>query len=172
MNAMKIEEYSNDHSISEIKRIDFQAVEDFYELIKDEYSQDDLENIDVSYMSVNGDFFIASLNDNIIGMCGFVPVDDKKAELKRLRIEKSLRSKGYGSQLLKFVESDIKSKGFDAIEFATASIRKPTLQFYKKHGYIEKGKSVFGELEIINFEKILWSQSDSSSGVDKTVEII
>ena len=135
--------------------IDSQAVEDFWDKIKNKYSQDELKDIERYFFKPGGNFFIGLENNRIIGMCGYIPIDSTTVELKRLRVEKSLRSQGYGTQLLRFTEKDILSKDYKKIIFSTASVREATLKFYSKHSYKKTGTSKYDELITIEFEKWL-----------------
>lgn len=148
---MRIEEYNN-HPISRIIAIDNEAVKDFYLLIKDVYSQKDLYDIDEYYK--DGGFFIGS-DQEVIGTCGFIPIDKSTVELKRLRISEEYRNKGYGSKILKYVEAVVASKGYNKIILNTSSLREGTLVFYEKHNYIVVGEEKFGNIKLINFEKVL-----------------
>ena len=152
---MNIEKYNINHNLEEILSIDLEAVEDFKDKIKDAYNQSDIQNIRKYYFDKNGSFFIGLISNQIICMCGYIPIDKMSVELKRLRVLKNLRGNGYGSKMLSFIEKEIKTNGFSTIKFATASVRKDTLKFYKKHGYIITGNDKFGQLKTILFEKNL-----------------
>ena len=152
---MNIERYNTQHSLDQILSIDFQAVEDFYEKVKDKYSQDELKDIERYFFLSGGNLFVGLENKNIIGMCGYIPIDSTTVELKRLRVEKSLRSQGFGTRLLRYTEEDIKSKNYKKIVFTTASVRETTLRFYKNNSYRETGESMYAELVTIDFEKLL-----------------
>lgn len=150
---MNIDLYSENDCITDILSIDKQAVEDFYYKIKNIYNQDDLLNINEHYFNKNGLFKVGKIDGKIVGTCGYIPIDSKSVELKRLRIRKDLRGYGYGSLLLESIEDCIKSNGFSLIKFTTASIRKKTISFYKNRGYLEVGKYKYDQLETIAFEK-------------------
>ena len=152
---MIIEQYKNKHNMEEILFIDSQAVEDFLELIKNKYNQHELKDIPKNFFETGGNFFIGRLGKRVISMCGYIPIDNKTVELRRLRVIKDLRGNGYGGKMLKYVEKDIVLKGYSKIVFSTASVRESTLNFYKKYLYTKTGKSKYDQLTIIKFEKYL-----------------
>lgn len=154
---MNIDKYNNKHNLNEILFIDKQSVEDFYDDIKDIYSQDDLLDIEKNYFNKNGLMAIGSINNEIVAMCGFIPESYKIASLMRLRVRKDLRGDGLGKKILKYIESAIREKGYETIKFSTAASRVNTLHFYRKRGYKEIAREMYGEIETVIFEKNLTS---------------
>lgn len=150
---MKIDLYNENDNIKDILSIDMQAVEDFFDKVKNVYNQNDLLDISKHYFTKNGLFLVGKKDGIIVATCGYIPLDSETVELKRLRVRKDLRGYGYGSLLLKSMEQSIKSMGYSRIKFSTASIRKSTILFYRNRGYSESGKQKYGQLDIIVFEK-------------------
>ena len=50
-----------------------------------------------------------------------------------LWVDKNFRSKGYGSKLLNYLESNYENEGFNNINLVTSEFQAP--DFYKKNGY-------------------------------------
>lgn len=150
---MKIEKYSSKHDLNKILFIDWQSTKDIFECIKNHYNQNDLKNIDLFYLQKNGSFYVGLIDGKIIAMCGYLSVDKDTVELKKFRVEASFRGNGYGSKMLKFIESKITLSGFKKIILDTASNRKLTINFYKKHGYRQNGELIYDNLKCVIFEK-------------------
>lgn len=141
-------------NIEPLIELDKEAVEDFYDLIKDVYNRDDFYDIDKYY--ADGEFYLLlDDDDKVIGTCAYHIRDNNTVELKRLRIKKDLRGKGLGKGFIKFMEDRIKSKGFNIIVLNTSIVRENTLKFYEKVGFIRTGREPFGKIEIVYFIKEL-----------------
>lgn len=152
---MIIEKYSKIHSLDEILFVDKQSIEDFFEDIKDVYSQDDLLDIDKNYTDNGGYMAVGIIVGEIVAMCGYLPGDDNSASLMRLRVRKDLRGRGYGKEILAYIEKIIRKKKFTSIKFSTAASRENTLHFYRKRGYMEINREMYGKIETVIFEKKL-----------------
>jgi len=55
---------------------------------------DDLEQIEQSYLTVRGDFLVGILDDRVAAMGALRHIDQQTAELKRMRVSPSLNNKG------------------------------------------------------------------------------
>lgn len=152
---MTIDVYNPMDNLKEILFLDREAVEDFFEQIQEVWNQKDLLDIPGYYTEKEGHFLVGKIENRIMALCGFIPTTPGCAELKRLRVKKELRGKGYGSVILSRMEEVIKKRGYHTIEFTTASVRESTLIFYKNRGYRETGRSSYGKLITIAFKKSL-----------------
>lgn len=150
---MRYERY-NGHLVEPLIELDKEAVEDFYELIKDVYTRKDFYDIDYYYR--NGEFYLLiDDNENIIGTCAYVEKDPQTAELKRFRIKKDLRGKGLGKDFLAYMENKLKDKGFKTLVLNTSIMRESTLKFYEKMGFEVTDKEPFGDIQLVYFKKQL-----------------
>lgn len=152
---MIIEKYNKTHNLNEILTIDLEAVEEFYDLIKGKYNQDELLHISKTDHEKKGEYFIGTIKNRVVAICGYKIISDDTVELKRFRVTKTLRSQGLGSELLHYIESRLKDKGFNKIILETAVLRPSTLQFYRNRKYIVVDEGIYGELKTIKFEKLL-----------------
>jgi GNAT superfamily N-acetyltransferase len=82
-------------------------------------------------------------------------LSDTSAELRRMRIEPEFQGKGYGRQLLRELERLAFQSGIRAVCLDTARRRPLTLEFYRKHGYQETGRGLYGAVETVQFSKAL-----------------
>jgi GNAT superfamily N-acetyltransferase len=115
----------------------------------------DLMDIEQVYLRSGGEFLIGLLDDRLIAMGGFKRVSDAAAELRRMRIERELQGKGYGTLLLHELERIAFQAGIRTLCLETARSRPLTLEFYRKHGYQETGRGCYGAVETVRFTKTL-----------------
>jgi GNAT superfamily N-acetyltransferase len=72
-----------------------------------------------------------------------------------MRIERELQGRGYGTQLLRELERIGYQSGIRTFCLDTARRRPLTLEFYRKHGYQETGRGLYGQVETVQFSKIV-----------------
>jgi len=115
----------------------------------------DLMAIEQVYLADGGEFLIGFLDDRLVAMGGFKRLSDTSAELRRMRIERELQGRGYGTQLLRELERRAFQSGIRTMCLETARRRPLTLEFYHKHGYQETGRGFYGAVETVQFSKTL-----------------
>jgi GNAT superfamily N-acetyltransferase len=115
----------------------------------------DLVAIEQVYLDDGGEFLIGFFNERLVAMGGFKRLSDTSAELRRMRIERELQGRGYGTQLLQELERLAFQSGIRTFCLDTARRRPLTLAFYRKHGYQETGRGFYGEVETVQFSKTL-----------------
>jgi GNAT superfamily N-acetyltransferase len=115
----------------------------------------DLVAIEQVYLRVGGEFLVGFINDKLVAMGGFKRLSDTSAELRRMRIQRELQGRGYGAQLLRELERIALQSGIRTFCLDTARRRSLTLEFYRKHGYQETGRGLYGDVETVKFCKTL-----------------
>jgi GNAT superfamily N-acetyltransferase len=115
----------------------------------------DLMAIEQVYLLGGGEFLLGFINERLVAMGGFKRLSDTSAELRRMRIERELQGRGYGTQLLRELERLALQSGIRALRLDAARRRPLTLEFYRKHGYQETGRGFYGEVETVQFSKTL-----------------
>ena len=110
----------------------------------------DLMAIDQVYLRSGGEFLIGLLYNRLVAMGGFKRLSNASAELRRMRIERELQGRGYGTQLLSELERLAFQSGIRKICLNAALKRPLTIKFYRKHGYQETGKGFYGLVEVIH----------------------
>jgi len=115
----------------------------------------DLVAIEQVYLSSGGEFLVGLLDGRLVAMGGFKRLSDTLAELRRMRIERALQGRGYGTQLLRELERRAFQAGIRAFWLQAARRRPLTLEFYRKHSYQETGRGFYGQVEMVQFSKIL-----------------
>ena len=114
----------------------------------------DLVAIEQVYLR-GGDFLLGFIGERLVAMGGFKRLTDTSAELRRMRIERELQGRGYGTQLLRELERLAFQSGIRTLCLDAARRRPLTLEFYRKHGYQETGRGSYGEVETVKFSKTL-----------------
>jgi GNAT superfamily N-acetyltransferase len=120
-----------------------------------EEDEADLMAIDQVYLLGGGEFLLGFIDERLVAMGGFKRLSETTAELKRMRVERELQGKGYGTQLLRELERLAFESGVRTLRLDTARRRPLTLEFYRKHGYQETGRGFYGDVETIQFSKTL-----------------
>jgi len=77
------------------------------------------------------------------------------SQLRRMRINRELQGKGYGTQLLREWSGWRFSLAFAPLCLDTPADGPLTLKFYHKHGYQETGQGFYGKVETVQFSKTL-----------------
>ncbi len=66
-----------------------------------------------------------------------IPVSSKKAKLRQMAVALEYQSQGFGRQLLRNMELDLKQQGVESLELEA---RSTAVGFYEKLGYISEGE--------------------------------
>jgi GNAT superfamily N-acetyltransferase len=115
----------------------------------------DLVAIEQVYLREGGEFLLGFIHERLVAMGGFKRLTDTSATLRRMRIERELQGRGYGTQLLRELERLAFQSGIRTLCLDAARRRPLTLEFYRKHGYQETGRGFYGEVETVQFSKTL-----------------
>jgi GNAT superfamily N-acetyltransferase len=115
----------------------------------------DLMAIEHVYLREGGEFLVGFIDQKLVAMGGFKRLSDASAELRRMRIERELQGRGYGTQLLRELERRGYESGIRTLCLYTAKRRPLTLEFYRRHGYQETGLGLYGAVETVEFSKTL-----------------
>ncbi len=102
-----------------------------------------------------GELFLLEEDGLVVGMCGYLPEDDGAVRLKKFRIEAARQGSGRGRALLRFVEEEIRARGYSKIVLDTSVLREKTLVFYDRLGYARKGLRKVREIVLLDYEKVL-----------------
>ncbi|QSG14245.1 GNAT family N-acetyltransferase [Halapricum desulfuricans] len=115
---------------------------------------DDLRRIESEYLDSGGEFLVADLGGDIVGMGGLT-IDGETAEVFRMRVDPDYQRSGLGSALLDRLERAARERGATRLLAETARRQQAATEFYPAHGFEEQGRRSFGEYELIQFERLL-----------------
>lgn len=133
-----------------------------------QFKKESLKNLDtrIVYMGLlNGEIItevtaiVSEYDFNMQNKDGLI--GDKKAYLTAFRANKEYENKGYFSKLYKFMENDLKKRGFKYVTLGVEPYEIRNIQIYFKWGFIKYIKTDYeyypsGEKVIVNYyEKTL-----------------
>ncbi len=141
-----------DENKIEIRQIDYHSDEYILELhLRDEVLRKPLgmslynDNLENEWKDVHIGAFS---KDKLIGVLILTPLNDQDIKMRQVAVDEKWRTKKIGSELVRFAENFLKSKGFKKI---VLNSRKTAVGFYEKLGY-EKVSDEFLEINIPHFK--------------------
>lgn len=97
----------------------------------------DLADIDASYLSRGGLFEVATGSDGTIaGCCGIFMLDEKTCELRKMYLLKEARGHGIGGRFLQRALAFARHHGYRRVELETASVLKEAIALYAGAGFV------------------------------------
>jgi len=106
----------------------------------------DLININKSYIDNGGDFIIVTLEEKIIGMGALIKINNTTAEVKRMRVKPNFQGKHVGSLILDKLIERAKKFGYKKIILDTSVKQIPAQNLYQSRGFKEYKRGViFGQ---------------------------
>ena len=106
------------------------------------FSSEELEN------EKENIFIGAFEDDEMLGCCMIVKLDNKRARLRQLAVQDTLQGKGIGRAIIQFAENIASDFGYKVM---TLHARKNTVPFFEKMGYIPTSNE-FIEITIPHIE--------------------
>lgn len=83
-----------------------------------------------------GEYYLAALyQGQPIGYCGFLPIGERDAEIKKLWIDPAWRHHGVAGQLLDRVEGRAADSGFERVFLDTSDVLTTAVHLYERRGY-------------------------------------
>lgn len=109
--------------------------------------QPDLNEIPGFYQKNNGNFWIAKIDNKIIGTISLLDIGGRKGALRKMFVDKDYRGKefGVGSKLLNILIDWAKQKGFTEIFLGTTEKFTRAQRFYERNGFKEIEKQELPE---------------------------
>jgi ribosomal protein S18 acetylase RimI-like enzyme len=112
----------------------------------------DFENINGVYIERKGEFFVASLNNTIIGMGALKQIDTDTAEIKRMRVHFNHQGKGIGSMILEKLLVRAKELGYSKLILDTTEKQVVAQKMYEKHGFMRCNKNSIGSSNVLFYQ--------------------
>jgi ribosomal protein S18 acetylase RimI-like enzyme len=100
----------------------------------------DLADVGSSFLGAGGEFLVAELDGDLVGMGGIRPGDDGRAEVLRVRVHPATRRRGVGRALMAELERRAALLGMTALHLDTATNQPDAMAFYRSLGYQEVGR--------------------------------
>jgi len=104
--------------------------------------QPDLNEISNYYQVDNGNFWVARVEDNLIGTIALLDIGNGKGALRKMFVDKNYRGKefGIGQKLLNNLIDWAKQKNITEIYLGTTEKFIGAQRFYEKNGFVEVQK--------------------------------
>jgi putative acetyltransferase len=100
------------------------------------YPRSPINGIDEGSFEKGGGYFVVAREaDQAIGCGGFVPADERCAEIKRMFVQSSARRRGIARQILRHLEAEIYRRGFRSIVLETGRDNVGARALYGAEGY-------------------------------------
>lgn len=112
----------------------------------------DLDNIPAHYLNSNGEFLIAEINNQIVGMGAFRNIDPHTAEIKRMRVNPDFQGQGIGKQILELLIQKAKSANYKKLILDTSSKQLAAQNLYQKFNFKEFKRIQTNDYQTIYFE--------------------
>lgn len=108
--------------------------ESFLIELYDEYV---LKNPREAILDKGGDIFFGIIDREVVATFALVPRHRGVIELNKMTVEKELRGRGLGSEMMSFAVTHCRSKGVEIIELYTNSKLVNAIRLYRKFGFEE-----------------------------------
>ena len=114
---------------------------------------DDLKDIPNVYLKNRGCYFVGLVDDRIMAMGAAKRTDPIRAQVRRMRVHPDFQQRGYGTEILKALETETRRLGYQLLHLDTAVVQTSAQKFYEKHGFQKVGTSTIGGIDILLYEK-------------------
>ena len=116
----------------------------------------DIFHIHEQYLNSGGEFLVGTgSKGTVVAMGGLKKLDEKRAEIKRLRVHPDFQKRGYGQKLLTQLEQRAAELGFNHIYLDALTSQEGAKVMFLNNGYEPKGTSVIDGFHVNLFEKSL-----------------
>ena len=96
---------------------------------------EEVANLPGKYVPPSGRLALAIEDAGVAGCVALRPVDDTRAEMKRLYVRPAFRGRGIGAALLEYVIQEARSAGYVEIVADTMPVMADALDLYKQRGF-------------------------------------
>jgi ribosomal protein S18 acetylase RimI-like enzyme len=97
----------------------------------------DILHLADAYLAEDGSsgFWVAILEDEVIGMIGVQRTSDNSADVRRLRVRPQYRRRGVGSRLLEMAIDFCRERGYLKVVLDVRVERGPAIAMFRKFGF-------------------------------------
>jgi ribosomal protein S18 acetylase RimI-like enzyme len=100
----------------------------------------DLADVMTSFVECGGDFVVAEIDGELVGMGGIKPTGTSRGEVLRVRVHPARRRRGVGQQVMRELEERAVALGLGELHLDTADNQPEAVAFYRALGYQETGR--------------------------------
>lgn len=99
-------------------------------------TDDELHGLPAVYVDRGGAFWVASVDDAIVGSCGVFPVAPATFELRKMYVRPHTRGLGVGARLLEAAVAWSRAHGGARLVLDTVEEMTRAIAFYEAHGFV------------------------------------
>jgi N-acetylglutamate synthase-like GNAT family acetyltransferase len=142
MPIIKINQYTSIHQ-NEVADLILTIQQKEFNISIDLAAQPDLQQIEQFYQNGNGNFWVATADDDVAGTIALLDIGNQQVALRKMFVKANYRGKefGVGQALLNTVFEWAKEKKLTDIYLGTAAILLAAHRFYEKNGFVEVEKT-------------------------------
>jgi GNAT superfamily N-acetyltransferase len=106
---------------------------------------EEVDRIEAYYRKQYGGFWVALIDDRIVGTVGLERSAGGAMELRRMYVDTAERRRGIARRMLRFAEDECRRRGTSRLELSTAELQSAALALYRNSGYRLVREDVAGE---------------------------
>lgn len=114
----------------------------------------DLQSIENTYDGICGELLVYEIDGDIVAMGAYLMVEEKVAEIRRMRVATSFQGRGFATKIYKELESRAHSKGAQKLVLDTGEQQFAARKLYEKLGFVETEHKIIWGMKCIVMEKL------------------
>ena len=101
----------------------------------------DLHSIEEVYLNNRGAFLVGECEGRIVAIGALRRTNEKRAEIKRMRVHPDFQEHGFGKMILQALEAKALVLGYSVLHLDTSTVQTAAQSLYRKNGYKETGET-------------------------------
>jgi ribosomal protein S18 acetylase RimI-like enzyme len=116
---------------------------------------DDLHHVAEVYMADGGEFLVGEVGTRVVAMGALRRVSEAEAKVTRMRVHPAWQRRGFGEAILRRLEDRAVKLGYTTLTLETTVGQVAAQALYRKHGFVETGRTRLHGFDVLLFEKTL-----------------
>jgi N-acetylglutamate synthase-like GNAT family acetyltransferase/DNA-binding transcriptional regulator GbsR (MarR family) len=117
----------------DFKRLNYEWIEKYFKL--EEADRQSLDRLDETILKPGGHIFMALNNNEIVGTCALIKMDDNTYELAKMAVAEKARGKGIGWLLGQATINKARELGAKTVFLESNTVLEPAIDLYQKLGF-------------------------------------
>jgi len=148
---LSIREYTREDSAT-VLELHKRGLEETESYVNDKRLDADLHDVEGTYLNDKGEFLIATIDNEIVGMGALRRVNEETAEVKRMRVSTKYQGKGIGSLILDRLIEKARQYGYRKLVLDTTAKQIAAQKLYQKRGFEEVTRKTIAGQNCIFYE--------------------